>query len=209
MFSFFLKGLIIGVIVSAPIGPIGILCAQRTLSKGRLSGYATAVGATVSDLVYAFIAVFSMSFVVDFIDNHQFVLRVIGCTVIFLYGLYTYINNPVKKLNKVEQTNQNYVQDVLSSFGLTITNPIVILLFIALFAKFNYLTEDVTLSKELLGILFILCGAAFWWILLITIVSKFRGRFNIRGMWIINRATGILLMILSVGIFAFWIIQPF
>ena len=208
MLSLLIKGLIIGVIVSAPIGPIGILCAQRTLSKGRVHGIATAIGATISDLLYAFIAVFSMSFVVNFIEDHQFILRLVGCAAIFFYGLHTYIANPVKKLDKIQPT-KDYIQDFVTSLALTITNPLVILLFIALFAKFNYISEDATFYDNILAILFILLGAVFWWILLVYTINKFRGRFNIRGMWVLNRATGITLMVLSVGVFLFWIIEPY
>lgn len=208
MISFFFKGLIIGIIVSAPIGPIGLLCAQRTLSKGRAHGYATAIGATLSDLFYAIIAVCGMSFVVDFIKDHQFGLRLAGCAAIFLYGLYTYINNPVNKLNKIQPT-KDYIQDCLSSFGLTITNPLVILLFIALFAKFNYVSDSFSLTNNILAIAFILIGATLWWLFLVNIISYFRGRFNIRGMGVINRGTGIILMVLSVGAFLFWLIEPY
>ncbi len=208
MISFFFKGLIIGIIVSAPIGPIGLLCAQRTLSKGRAHGYATAIGATLSDLFYAIIAVCGMSFVVDFIKDHQFGLRLAGCAAIFFYGLYTYINNPVNKLNKIQPT-KDYIQDCLSSFGLTITNPLVILLFIALFAKFNYVSDSFSLTNNILAIAFILIGATLWWLFLVNIISYFRGRFNIRGMGVINRGTGIILMVLSVGAFLFWLIEPY
>lgn len=208
MISFFFKGLIIGIIVSAPIGPIGLLCAQRTLSKGRAHGYATAIGATLSDLFYAIIAVCGMSFVVDFIKDHQFILRLAGCAAIFFYGLYTYINNPVNKLNKIQPT-KDYIQDCLSSFGLTITNPLVILLFIALFAKFNYVSESFSLTSNILAVVFILIGAALWWMFLVNIISYFRGRFNIRGMGVINRGTGIILMVLSIGAFLFWAIEPY
>lgn len=208
MLSFIVKGLIIGVIVSAPIGPIGILCAQRTLSKGQAHGYATAIGATLSDLFYAIIAVFSMSFVVDFIEDNKFMLRLGGCAAIFFYGLYTYLNNPVNKLNKIQPT-KDYIQDGITSFGLTITNPLVILLFLALFAKFNYIADNSTFADNILAILFIIAGATFWWVLLIHIINKFRGRFNIRGMWILNRYTGIVLMLISIGMFLFWILETY
>ncbi len=207
MFSLFIKGLIIGVIVSAPIGPIGVLCAQRTLNKGGFSGFATALGATISDLLYAVIAVFSMSYVIDFIKEHEFGLRLIACFIIFGYGFYTYIDNPAGKLKKIKPT-QDYIQDCLSSFVLTITNPLVILLFIALFAKFNYLDDSLgsPMITNVLAIVFIMLGAIIWWAALISIVNHFRGRFNIRGMWVLNKVTGIILMVLSVVVFLFWII---
>lgn len=206
MLSLFIKGLIIGVIVSAPVGPIGLLCVQRTISKGRGHGFATAVGATLSDLIYAVMAVFSMSFVVDFISEHVLVLRAVAFIVIFLYGAYTYIDNPVRKLRKMQPTSEGYVQDCLSSFGLTITNPLVILLFIALFAKLNYMEDKTSIVDGLIGIIFIMVGACIWWIALVNIVNRFRGRFNIRGMWILNRFTGIILMVGAVIAFIFWLI---
>ncbi len=207
MLSLLIKGLIIGFIVSAPVGPIGILCIQRTLSKGRSHGIATAVGATISDLMYAFIAIFSMSFVIDFINTHQFILRLLGCAAIFIYGLYTYVDNPIKKLHKMKPT-KDYFQSALSSFGLTITNPLVILLFIALFAKFNFMTEDMTMADKLLGMAFIMTGAILWWVIMVSCVNLFRDRFNIRGLYLLNRVTGIILMALSIGVFAFWIMEP-
>lgn len=198
MLTMFIKGLIIGIFVSAPVGPIGVLCIQRTLNGGRAHGISTALGAAMSDLLYALLAVFSMSIVIEFIQTHQFILQVIGTIVVFLFGLYTYASNPVKKLKKMQNENKNYIQDFLTSFGLTITNPLVIFLFIALFAKFSYITDETTFVGSLLGILFIMLGACFWWSFLVGIVNYFRGRFNLRGLYVINRGTGIVLMLLAV-----------
>ena len=194
-----LKGFMIGIFVSAPVGPIGLLCIQRTLNKGRRRGFATALGATSSDLVYAIIAVFSMSFIIDFVKEHQFILQIIGSIVVFLFGLYTYLSNPVKNLTKFNSgKKKNYVQDFLTSFGLTITNPLVIFLFIALFARFSFVTEDTTFWQSIAGILFIMLGAFFWWILLVSLINLFRNRFNPRGLYVINQSTGLILMLLGV-----------
>ncbi len=210
MISMILKGLIIGVIVSAPVGPIGILCIQRTLNGGKGHGISTALGATASDLLYAIIAAFSMSMVVDFIDAHRFLLQIGGTIIVFFFGLYTYATNPVSKLKKMRGGNQNYLQDFVSSFFLTITNPLVVFLFIALFAKYSYLTDDASLVDSILGILFILMGACFWWTAVVGIVSHFRDRFNMRGLYVINKGTGILLMCLaSLSIIYFIYMQCF
>ncbi|MFA6779957.1 MAG: LysE family transporter [Paludibacteraceae bacterium] len=203
MISMLLKGLVIGVFVSAPVGPIGILCLQRTLNRGRAHGIATALGATLSDLLYAVIAVFSMSFIIEFITSHQFILQIIGSIIVFFFGLYTYISNPIRKLSKMNNDKKNYIQDFFTSFGLTITNPLVIFLFIALFAKFSYITDDTTFLQSICGIFFIMCGALFWWTLLVNIVNMFRSRFNMRGLYVINRGTGIILMILAIGSLAY------
>jgi len=193
-----LKGFIIGIFVSVPVGPIGLLCMQRTLNRGRAHGFATALGATSSDLIYAIIAVFSMSFVIDFIEEHHFILQIIGSIIVFLFGLYTYLSNPVKKLTKFNLEKKNHVQDFLTSFGLTITNPLVIFLFIALFARFSFVTENTTFWQNIAGIFSILLGAFFWWVLLVSSVNLFRNRFNPRRLYVVNQSTGIIFMALAV-----------
>ncbi|MCQ2210816.1 MAG: LysE family transporter [Paludibacteraceae bacterium] len=197
MLTMFIKGLIIGVIVSAPIGPIGILSIQRTLNGGRRRGIATALGASCSDLLYACIAVFSMSMVVSFIETHQYILQIIGTIAVFFFGLYTFMDDPRKKLTKMKQDSKDLNTDFLTSFGLTFTNPLVIVLFMFLFAKFNYITEDMTFFRSILSIVFIMLGAAFWWSILVYVVDLFRGKFNVRGLYIVNKVTGILLMIIA------------
>ncbi len=197
MIPMIIKGLIIGVIVSAPVGPMGILCIQRTLNGGRAHGISTALGATASDLLYAIIAAFSMSMVVDFIDSHRLMLQIIGSVIVFVFGFYTYATNPVSKLKKMRGGNQNYIQEFISSFLLTVTNPLVVFLFIALFAKYSYLTDETELVDVILGIFCIMLGACFWWTILVGVVSHFRDRFNLRGLYVINRSTGVLLMVIA------------
>ena len=204
--SLILKGMLIGVIVSAPVGPVGLMCMQRTIYKGRAHGFATAVGATLSDLIYAVMAVFSLSFVIDFIDEHKLILRMIACAVIFAYGLYTLMYNPTIKLQKMKKQDvkQSYISDLMSSFGLTITNPLVVLLFLALFAKFDYLPDNTSLLLGLAGIFFILIGSSIWWLALVNIVSLFKEVFNIRRMYRLNQVVGAVLMIGSIATAIFW-----
>ena len=199
MIFILLKGLVIGIFVSAPVGPVGLLCMQRTLNRGRAHGFATALGATFSDLIYAIIAVFSMSFIIDFIKEHHFILQIIGSIIVALFGLYTYLSNPVKNLTKFDAEKRNHVQDFLTSFGLTITNPLVVFLFIALFAKFSFVTEDTTFWQNIAGIFFILMGAFFWWFFLVSSVNLFRKRFNPRRLYLINQLTGLIFVALGIG----------
>ena len=198
MIFMLIKGFIIGIFVSAPVGPIGLLCMQRTLNKGRSHGFATAFGATSSDLIYTIIAVFSMSFIIDFIEEYLFILQIIGSIIVFLFGLYTYLSNPVKRLTKFNLEKKNHVQDFLTSFGLTITNPLVIFLFIALFARFSFITENTTFWQSIAGIFFIMLGAFFWWVLLVNLVNLFRNRFNLRRLYVVNQLTGLIFMLLGI-----------
>ena len=94
------KGLLIGVIVSAPMGPVGILCIQRTLNKGRWYGFVTGLGAAISVMLYAFITGFALSFVVDFIENERnmFYLQLVGSILLFIFGVYTFRSKPEKNI---------------------------------------------------------------------------------------------------------------
>ena len=172
--------MLIGVVVSAPVGPIGVLCLQRTLNRGKAHGFATGFGAMLSDMIYALIAGFSMSMVIGFIEEHKFALEIIGSIVVFCFGLHTYRDNPVAKLKNMETKKGSIVQDFLSSFGLTITNPLVVFLFIGVFSRFSFLTSDVDTVQNVLSIASILAGALAWWLLIVNVADIFRSRFNLR-----------------------------
>ncbi|MCQ2217274.1 MAG: LysE family transporter [Paludibacteraceae bacterium] len=201
MLSIFLKGLLIGLIASAPVGPIAVLCLQRTLNKGRASGIATAMGASLSDLVYAIVAIFSMSIIIDFIEKNEFTLSIIGSIIVIIFGIHTFRDNPTRNLEKQAQkdkANKNYIQDFITSFCLTITNPLVIFLFIALFAKFSFVTEETTFFENICGIVFIMTGAFIWWTIVVNVVNMFRERINLRRLNRINQITGLILVLLAV-----------
>ena len=101
-----IKGLLIGIVASAPMGPVGILCIQRTLNKGRWFGFVTGIGAAFSDIIYAMITGLGMSFVVDFIEDktNMFYLQLIGSVMMFIFGIYTYRSNPTKSIRPTSPT---------------------------------------------------------------------------------------------------------
>lgn len=100
------RGLAIGILVSAPMGPIGVLCIQRTLNKGRRSGLATGIGASLSDLFYAMLTGFGLSIVVDFIENNQAPLQIAGSLVLTCFGIYLYRQNPARKHSQKAQSEK-------------------------------------------------------------------------------------------------------
>ena len=99
------KGMLIGMIASAPMGPVGILCVQRTLNKGRWYGFATGIGAALSDIIYAGITGFGMAFVMDFINNEQnkFYLQIAGSVLLLAFGIYTWRMDPTKNMHQSGQ----------------------------------------------------------------------------------------------------------
>ncbi len=201
------KGFIIGILVSAPMGPIGLLCIQRTLNKGRWHGFASGIGATCSDLFYALLTCLGMGIVIDFIQNNQEILQIIGGLLLMIFGIYTYRSNPTKNLIKPKVAPVTYHQDTFTAFLLTLSNPFIIFLFLALFARFNFISDEYSfIPSLLLGLMGIAAGALSWWFLITYLIGKLRGNFNVRGLWLMNRVVGVVIMILSViGIFfAIW-----
>ena len=95
-----IKGLVIGILVSAPMGPIGVLCIQRTLNKGRRSGIATGLGASLSDLFYAVLTGFGMSMVIDFIETNEAIIQIIGSIVLGIFGFYLFRQNPARNIRR-------------------------------------------------------------------------------------------------------------
>ncbi|MDR0865531.1 MAG: LysE family transporter [Candidatus Symbiothrix sp.] len=202
------KGIIIGILVSAPMGPIGILCIQRTLYKGRWHGFFSGVGAAFSDLFYAVITCMGMGIVVSFVEDNQSVLQIVGSILLMLYGIYTFRTNPSKNLKKTKEgiKTNSYSQDTATAFLLTFSNPLILFLYIALFARFNFILPDEKLYSMILGLLSIFLGALCWWFTITYFVGKLRKIFNVRGLWIMNRIMGSVIIVLSVlGIvFSVW-----
>ena len=98
IFDILVKGFIIGVVVSAPLGPVGVLCIQRTLNKGRWYGFVTGLGASLSDIAYALLTGYGMSFVFDYINKNIFYLQLLGSVMLLLFGIYTFRSNPVQSI---------------------------------------------------------------------------------------------------------------
>ena len=195
------KGFLIGVLASAPMGPVGILTVQRTLNKGRWEGFATGVGASISDILYAIITGYFMYLVVDIIEDPIIALwiKVIGSALLFAFGVYTFRSIPKQKVvDRVSpvETKNKLTGFVISGFIITVSNPLIILLFVALYGQFTFILAGNWVS-QIVGYLFIVVGALCWWFALTWIVDKVRARFSHQVIWRINRVIGIIVMVVS------------
>ena len=181
--DFIFKGIIIGVIASAPMGPVGILCIQRTLNKGRWFGFVTGIGAACSDIVYALFTGLGMSFVMDFVNNAQnkFYLQIFGSVLLLVFGIYCFKSNPMKNMHK--SSNK---QGTLWHNGIMAT-----------FAQFAFVVPDMPLEMGM-GYLSIMFGALLWWFGLTWLVDKIRGKFDTNGILIINKVIGSIVIIFSI-----------
>ncbi|MCR5315418.1 MAG: LysE family translocator [Bacteroidaceae bacterium] len=191
-----IKGLIIGIIASAPMGPVGILCIQRTLNKGRWEGFATGVGASLSDIIYAIITGFGLKFVIDIIEDPVIALwlKTIGGLLLFLFGIYTFMSKPKETVKAVKRNKGTLLQNFLTGFAVTVSNPLIIFLFVATFAMFTFIIVE-NFIAQIIGYIFIVVGAMLWWYVLTWLVDKVRNNYNMRIIWIINKTIGIAVMI--------------
>lgn len=193
------KGLVIGVVVSAPMGPVGVLCVQRTLNKGRWFGFVTGIGAALSDILYALVTGFALSYVVDFIEDgrNMFYLQALGSVMLFVFGLYTFRTNPSRNIRPVSSSKGTLVHNLVTAFFVTLSNPLIIFLFLGLFARFGFVVPDHRFEQAM-GYLSILGGSLCWWFVLTYAINKLRSRFDLRGIWLINRIIGVVVMVVSV-----------
>ena len=193
------KGMLIGMIASAPMGPVGILCVQRTLNKGRIYGLATGIGAAISDIIYAGITGFGMGFVMAIINDEQnkFYLQIIGSVLLLCFGIFTWRTDPTKKMHKSGQKKGTIWYNTWTAFLVTFSNPLIIFLFMALFAQFAFVIPDHPFEM-VIGFASIVGGALLWWYGLSWLVDKVRTIFDEHGIRIINRIIGAVVTLFSV-----------
>ncbi len=197
-----IKGMIIGIVCSAPMGPVGILCVQRTLNKGRWFGFVTGLGATLSDIIYALLTGFGMSFAMELIDNPQnkFFLQIFGSVLLFIFGLYCFKSDPRNKVHQSKGVKGSLLHNFMTAFIVTFSNPLIIFLFLATFAQFAFVVPDHPFEMSL-GYLSIAGGALLWWYGLTWMIDKVREYFSLDAIKIINRIIGTIVMVFSFAIF--------
>lgn len=195
-----IKGLLIGIVASAPMGPVGVLCIQRTLNKGRWYGFVTGIGAAFSDIFYALITGFGMSFVVEFIEDkdNMFYLQLAGSIMLFFFGLYAFRSDPARSIRPTSPKKGTLAHNMVTAFLVTLSNPLIIFLFVALFARFAFVVPE-HLVQQSLGYLSILAGALAWWFVLTYAVDKVRSHFNVQGIRLLNRIIGAAVIIAGIA----------
>lgn len=197
MIEIVIKGIIIGLFVSVPLGPIGMLCVQRTLNRGRRYGIATGLGATTSDLIYTIVALFFIGFVVDFLEDKKLMIQITGSIIVIIFGVFINRSNPSRQPMPDQRKHETLLNDFFSSFILTLSNPLILFVLIALFARFEFLDNNTTVFLSVIGLLSILGGAFLWWSVLTFLVSKFRNKLSYRGLKMMNRIIGIIIIVIG------------
>lgn len=190
-----IKGIALGFLSSIPLGPIGIICIQRTLGKGRLSGFISGLGAASADTLLAIVAGLGLSFVIAFVKEHSIIFQLVGGIIIVILGIQIFFKSPVKQFRERKSNKNKLHTDYLSVLMLTLSNPIALFIFIAVFTGLNLVKGSHNLIFNLLVFTGIFIGASLWWFILTSFVNVYRSKFRLKNLWWLNKITGALIFI--------------
>ena len=195
------KGLLIGLMVSVPLGPMGVLLVQKTLQKGALAGFIAAMGIVFADLCYSVIAAYGVGFIIDIVSAHELYLKILGGIFLIVLGTRTYFINPLNATHRKNKVSKKgMLGDFFTFFVLTISNPMAIFIFMAVFAGTAVFDSSDGLEVRLFAFLGIALGAISWWYLLVSFVNIFRKRIKLRALMLINKVSGVIVSLIGVGV---------
>ena len=197
----FIQGLIIGFSIAAPVGPIGVLCIRRTLTEGRRSGFVSGLGAATADAVYGSIAGFGLTFISIFLIERSQWLRLIGGGFLLYLGIRTFL----AKTKSTTDSNYPLIQrgnltgNYFSTFVLTLTNPLTILSFAAIFAGLGIgSTSSGNYLSAFTLVIGVFLGSSSWWFLLSGFFGLFRRRFKPDSLIWVNRISGVIIIVFGI-----------
>lgn len=197
--NFLIKGVIIGFLIAAPVGPIGVLCIKRSFSKGALSGLFTGLGAATADACYGAIAAFGLTLISDFLIGQKVTLQILGIIFLLYLGIKTFIENPASEA-KGNINGKGLLSDYLTTVGLTLTNPTTIASFVAVFAGIG-ITAAGNYTDATLLVLGVFLGSATWWLILSNGVDLLRKKANNNLLKWVNRISGTVIVGFAVVLF--------
>jgi threonine/homoserine/homoserine lactone efflux protein len=191
--SLFLRGLLLGLSIAAPVGPIGVLCIRRTLTGGRALGLVSGVGAATADAVYGCVAGFGLTFISDVLVGHQMWIRLIGGLFLCYLGIKALLAKPAEQ--PALAGGQGFAGAYASTFLLTLTNPMTILSFAAVFASLGIAETGGDYGAAGILVLGVFAGSALWWFILSGGVSLLRERFTLRALRWVNVLSGLIVLV--------------
>jgi len=196
-FTLFLKGIFIGFAMAVPVGPIGIMCIRKTLTEGRLRGLIIGLGAATADLFYGCVAAFGLTFISDTLDSQRIWIRLVGGALLLFLGIRTFRAQPTDPKSKIKIHSSGMLGSYLYTLLLTLTNPLTIFAFIAVFAALGLgIGLSIFSASTLVAGVFI--GSCLWFFLLSSGTIFFRDKLDLVGLRWVNRIAGILIIISGV-----------
>ncbi len=200
-FKLLWEGFMIGMAVSVPLGPLGMLCIKRTVNKDWKSGFLSGLGIAASDAIYAIIAGFSLTIIINFIHQYEIHFKILGATMVVILGLYIFLSNPAKEIQKYKQKGTSYLQDFFTAFLLTVTNPLSVFIFIAIFTSYSLVLQLSQIFEALLIVGGIFIGGATWWFIITGLAYLFKHKLTINTLWWANKIIGLGVILIAISLF--------
>ena len=191
---FFFKGLLVGILIAAPVGPVGTLCVQRTFTEGRLNGFISGMGATTADVIFGFIAAFGLTVISNFLIEQQEWLRLVGGLFVSFLGIKILFLNP-KNRHIDRPSGRSFLKSFLSAFVMTITNPITILTLALMFAGLGLVVQNAQFGAASLMVFGVFIGSSIIWLALWGLTVTFREKFSLSKMAVVNKVAGMIIII--------------
>ena len=205
---FLLKGVLVGIIIAVPTGPVGVLCIRRTILHGRLAGFVSGLGAASADAVFGIIAGFGLTFVSDVLLGFQDWLRLGGAAFLLYIGVSALRADPLAG-SRQQRDPETLLADYASTFALTLTNPITILAFLAIFAAIGFSGAEATLGRAAILVLGVWLGSLLWWAGLAFGAGLMRMSFDRHHLIWISRGSGGILVLSGMGLLGSLVVEHF
>src|ERR1035437_757858 len=193
-----LKGIILGLTVSMPLGPIGIILINRTIKRGMFSGFFSGLGLASADTLLALLSGIGYAVIISFINEERFIISIIAGLIIIGVGLKVFLSNPVKDIRNREKNDKSLWRDYYSVFVLSISNPYTIFIYVAFFSSVQI---NGNVRPELVPIFLVpgvLIGTIAWWFFLSYFVSRFKKKIRLRLIVRLTKIAGIIILIIGI-----------
>lgn len=194
----FLKAVSFGFLMALPVGPIAILCIRRTIAHGFLAGLISGIGAATADAFYCLIATLGLTFISTFLIEQQFYVTLLGTCFLIYLGIKIYLTPPAQTAAHIQ--GRGWLGAYFSTLALTLSNPMTLLAFTALFASFGFADLESNVINTLLIVTGVFLGSTLWWFLLTNLVSLFRSKINAYTLGLINKISGIIIVVFALVI---------
>jgi threonine/homoserine/homoserine lactone efflux protein len=198
---FLLKGIVVGVVIAVPVGPVGVLCVRRTIFEGKLAGFISGLGAATGDAMFGLLAAFGLTFIADLLIGYQQWLRIAGGCYLLYVGGSAMLTQPEMK-PRTDRDAEGLLRDYLSTFALTLTNPITILVFLGIFSAIGLSGDEATLERAAILVLGVWLGSLIWWLAVSFGLGSLFRSFEPRYLSWINRGSGTILLVSGAALLA-------
>jgi threonine/homoserine/homoserine lactone efflux protein len=204
--AFFVKGIVVGIVIGVPVGPVGVLCLRRTIFAGRLAGLASGFGAASGDALFGAIAGFGLTAVSNLLLGYQDWLRFAGACFLFYIGGSALMRGPPARLGG-RGASEGLLRNFASTLGLTIANPVTVLALLGIFASLGLAGEEATWGRASLLVFGVWAGSLSWWLVLSLGAGALRASFDARLLAWINRGSGGILLLSGAGLLALLVLR--